>query len=125
MFLKNVLIFCRRFDVNVFGIWVNFLFKIFVKLWIDKNKLMEELKRINCDFFEKYYIEIENGKFVEKYILKQGDFVMWELLEREEKYVLGIFGGFVIIIDSERKIYVLLCNYIFLLNNQFVYVKVF
>lgn len=86
---------------------------------------MEELKGINCDFFEKYYIEIENGKFVEKYILKQGDFVMWELLEREEKYVLGIFGGFVIIIDSERKIYVLLCNYIFLLNNQFVYVKVF
>lgn len=67
---KNVLIFCRRFDVNVFGIWVNFLFKIFVKLWIDKNKLMEELKGINCDFFEKYYIEIENGKFVEKYILK-------------------------------------------------------
>lgn len=67
---KNVLIFCRRFDVNVFGIWVNFLFKIFVKLWIDKNKLMEELKRINSDFFEKYYIEIENGKFVEKCILK-------------------------------------------------------
>lgn len=113
-----------RSDVNAFGIWANSSFKIFVKLWTDKNKLMEELKGINRDFFEKYHIEIENGKFVEKHTLKQGDPVMRELPEREEKYVSGTLGGFVITTDSERKIYALSCNHIFPLNNQPVYAKV-
>lgn len=113
-----------RSDVNAFGIWGNSSFKVFVKLSTDKNELRDKLKRINLDFFVKYPLDIENGKFVEKQTLKQGDPVMQELPDREERYVSGTLGGFVTTSDGEREIYALSCNHIFPLNNQPAYAEV-
>lgn len=69
-------------------------------------------------FFEKYFLEIEERKLIEKWILRQGDFILLNFLDKNGIYNVGIFGGFVIKIDDDRKIYVLICNYLFLDKNE-------
>lgn len=66
---KYKLFFYRRLDVNLFGIWRNLLFKVFVYKEMDEKELENILIRINKIFFNKYYIEIEKGKLIEKKIL--------------------------------------------------------
>lgn len=43
---------------------------------------------------------------------------MLNFLDENGIYNVGIFGGFVIKIDDDRKIYVLICNYLFLDKNE-------
>lgn len=56
--------------VNFFGIWGNLFFKVFVKKGIDENKLKKIFLKMNKDFFDKFYLEIVNGNFLVKKILK-------------------------------------------------------
>lgn len=44
----NVFNFYRRFDVNVFGIWSDLLFKIFVNDIINEGGLKSELLKRYC-----------------------------------------------------------------------------
>lgn len=78
----------------------------------------------NRDFFEKYHLDVENGKFVEKQTLKQGDPVMREKPIEGEDYVSGTLGGFVTTTDGRREIYAVSCNHIFPLNNQPAYAEI-
>lgn len=43
--------FYRRFDVNLFGLWINFLFKVFVKNVINVKELKDVLIMLNKIFF--------------------------------------------------------------------------
>lgn len=106
-------LFYRYFYVNFFGIWENLFFKVFVQKGIDKNKMKKEFLNINKFFFDNFYLEIVMGKFVQKKILKQGDFLFVCIWNDFEMYNRGIFGGFVRKNDDKRKIYGLICNYIF------------
>lgn len=51
--------FYRFFDVYLFGIWRNLLFKVFVRKNIDEKRVKKELMKINSNFFEKFRLEIE------------------------------------------------------------------
>lgn len=62
--------FYRKFDVNVFGIWNNLLFKIFVKIIIVKEELEGELVERYYNFFKYYLLDIEFGILIENFILK-------------------------------------------------------
>lgn len=80
MYLLNKILFfkfvCRRFDVNLFGIWRNLLFKVFVKKMIDRKELEYVFKNLYQLFFEKYNLEIIKGRLVVLELLKQGDFFL-------------------------------------------------
>lgn len=82
------------------------------------TQLREELLRINRMFFEKYHLEIEERKLIEKRTLRQGDSILPNLPNENGTYNAGTLGGFVTKTDDERKIYALTCNHLFLDKNE-------
>lgn len=109
------------FEVYLFGIWWNFLFKIFVNE-IDENRLWDDLIEMNFIFFIKYNIEIEIGKLKDKLYFMQGDEILVKILNKYNFYV-GILGGIVIKVEDENKKYVLICNYLFFKIGECVYIE--
>lgn len=85
---------------------------------INVKELKYCFKKLNKIFFKIYNLEIVKGRLVVLKFLKQGENLF--LKDGENSYV-GIFGGFVIKIDDEIKIYVLICNYIFFSEEFLVY----
>lgn len=69
-------------------------------------------------FFEKYHLEIEERKLIEKRTLRQGDSILPKLPDENGTYNAGTLGGFVTKTDDERKIYALTCNHLFLDRNE-------
>lgn len=77
--------------------------------------------RINQSFFEKYHLEIEKSRFVEKWTMKQGDHIL-SILPNKEAINRGTLGGFVSKNDNEKMIYALTCGHFFESTNQSAYV---
>lgn len=103
-------------DVNSFGIWRNSSLKIFVKKNTDEKKMKEELMKINKSFLEKFQLEIEERKLVQKQTLLQGDQI------KDNKYGRkATLGGFVREIKNKKKIYALTCNHMFTQKGQTAY----
>lgn len=69
-------------------------------------------------FFEKYPLEIEERKLIEKRSLRQGDSILPNLPDKNGTYNAGTLGGFVTKTDDDRKIYALTCNHLFLDKNE-------
>lgn len=69
-------------------------------------------------FFEKYHLEIEKRKLIEKRTLRQGDSILPNYPDENGTYNAGTLGGFVIKTDDERKIFALTCNHLFLDKNE-------
>lgn len=108
-----------RSDVNSFGIWRNSSFKVFVHKETDEKELENILTRINKTFFNKYHIEIEKGKLIEKKTLKQGSPIQSN--NGEGTCFKGTLGGFVEKTKDKRKKYALTCDHLFHDNNQIAY----
>uniref|UniRef100_A0A8W8NZW6 Peptidase S1 domain-containing protein n=2 Tax=Magallana gigas TaxID=29159 RepID=A0A8W8NZW6_MAGGI len=106
-------------DVNAFGIWGNFSFKIFVKKTTDQTELKNELIKRYRHFFDIYPLDVEVGNFIEHRTLKQGDPIFAN--NACEKPPTGTLGGFVMKVNEERKKYALTCNHIFPSRNQIAY----
>lgn len=69
-------------------------------------------------FFEKYPLEIEERKLIEKRTLRQGDSILPNLPDENGTYNAGTLGGFVTKTDDDRKIYAFTCNHLFLDKNE-------
>lgn len=87
--------------------------------------MVEELMKINNNFFEKFELKIEKRKLVQKQTLMQGDRIMSCLQDKSSQYLKGTLGGFVREINNKMKIYALTCNHIFPLVNQPAYIDDF
>lgn len=68
---------------------------------INVDDLEYEFKELNYVFFKKYNLEVVKGELVQLNILKQGDFLVLNLLIKDGIYYEGMLGGFVIKIDDE------------------------
>lgn len=109
--------FYRLSDVNSFGIWRNSSLKVFVKKNTDEKKIKQELMKINNIFFEKFQLEIEERKLVQKRTLLQGD----QIMNNHTNGRSATLGGFVREIDNKKKIYALTCNHLFPQEQQIAY----
>lgn len=81
----------RMPDVLSFGIWRNATFKVFVTKDTDEKCMFERLMSINQSFFEKYHLEIEKSRLVEKWTMKQGDDVLQTLPDKDGNFYGGTF----------------------------------
>lgn len=105
--------------MNSFGIWRNSSFKVYVKKETDEKGLKDELVLRSQSFFDKYHIEIENGKLIEKHTLKQGTSIYSK--NDEGTCNEGTLGGFIEITKDKMKKYALTCDHLFHGNNQIAY----
>lgn len=84
--------------------------------------MKEELIKIDNNFFEKFKLEIEKRKLVQKQTLMQGDRIMSGLQHECTHYQMGTLGGFVRETNNKRKIYALTCNHLFPFEQQLAYI---
>ncbi|XP_062584506.1 uncharacterized protein LOC134246199 [Saccostrea cucullata] len=110
-----------RTGVNSFGLWRNGAFKVFVARGTDRDELIDELKEREPEFFEKYKLEIEAKKFVQKKTLKQGDAI---LRKDGDKVFSATLGGLVQEENNDDNLYGLTCNHIYTEKNQPSYANV-
>lgn len=122
--VQSLYTYCRMPDVLSFGIWRNATFKVFVTKDTDEKNLMEHLMKINQSFFEKYHLEIEKSRLVEKWTMKQGDGVLHTLPDKDRNFYEGTLGGFVSKNENEKMIYALTCNHVFPSTHQPAYALV-
>lgn len=122
--VQSLYTYCRMPDVLSFGIWRNATFKVFVTKDTDEKYLMEHLMKINQSFFEKYHLEIEKSRLVEKWTMKQGDGVLHTLPDKDRNFYEGTLGGFVSKNENEKMIYALTCNHVFPSTHQPAYALV-
>lgn len=79
--------------------------------------MKEELRKINKNFFEKFQLEIEERKLVQKQTLLQGD----QIKTSPKHGLSATLGGFVREIRNKRKIYALTCHHLFPQEHQIAY----
>ena len=103
--------------MNSFGIWHNSSFKVFTKKGADTLKLIEELRVLNQEFFQKYSLKIETKEIDVKLSLMQGDGILPEAPNEKGDYKMGTLGGFAIKTDDPQQKYALTCGHIFPTKN--------
>ncbi|XP_022303281.2 uncharacterized protein LOC111110908 [Crassostrea virginica] len=113
----------RKADVTSFGLWQDFVFKVFVKKGTDKDELHDEIKTIDKTFFETYELQIENYKIEGELAMMQGDLLLPNPSVNGEHVFGGTLGGFVTKPNDIESKYALTCAHLFQNESQAAYVS--
>ena len=115
--------FYRKADVTSFGLWQDFVFKVFVKKGTDKDELQDEIKTVDKTFFETYQLQIENYKIEGELAMMQGDLLLPNPLVNGKHVFGGTLGGFVTKPNDMERKYALTCSHLFQNESQAAYVS--